>query len=197
MNERSDAARNRARVLEAAARLFAAEGVDAVSMEEVARAAGVGKGTLYRRYADKGELSAALIDADARALQAEILAGLPSAGAGASARCRVEHLLDLLCSFVDRHASLVAVARRRADGLETPGYQWMRQALRAWLRQAELAGELREDADIEYLADALLAPLTPDIWRHQRLGLGMSSERLAAGVRTLVPWREKSGPDGR
>jgi hypothetical protein len=65
----------------------------------------------------------------------------------------------------------------------------MRQALRAWLRQAELAGELREGADIEYLADALLAPLTPDIWRHQRLSLGMSAERLADGLRTLVPWR--------
>lgn len=192
MNERSDAARNRARVLDAAARLFAAEGVDAVSMEEVARAAGVGKGTLYRRYADKGELSAALIDADARALQAEVLAGLPSAGEDASPRRRVEHLLDLLCAFMDRHASLVAVARRRSDGLETPGYQWMRQALRAWLRQAELAGELREGADIEYLADALLAPLTPDIWRHQRLGLGMSADRLAAGVQTLVPWRDGS-----
>jgi AcrR family transcriptional regulator len=189
VNERSDAARNRARVLDAAARLFAAEGVDAVSMEEVARAAGVGKGTLYRRYADKGELSAALIDADARALQGEVLAGLPSAGEDAGARERVEHLLDLLCSFMDRHASLVAVGRRRADGLETPAYQWMRQALRAWLRQAELAGELREGADIEYLADALLAPLTPDIWRHQRLVLGMTPERLSDGLRTLIPWR--------
>jgi AcrR family transcriptional regulator len=189
VNERSDAARNRARVLEAAARLFAAEGVDAVSMEEVARAAGVGKGTLYRRYADKGELSAALIDADARALQAEVLAGLPSAGEHASPRERVEHLLGLLCSFIDRHASLVAVARRRADGLETPGYEWMRQALRAWLLQAQAAGELRDDADVEYLADALLAPLTPDIWLHQRLLRGMSAERLADGVRTLVPWR--------
>jgi AcrR family transcriptional regulator len=189
VNERVDAARNRARVLDAAARLFAAEGVDAVSMEEVAREAGVGKGTLYRRYADKGELSAALIDADARALQGEILAGLPSAGPDATERERLEQLLELLSEFVDRHAPLVAVARRRPDGLETSGYQWMRQALRAWLRQCELAGELCDTADIEYLADALLAPLTPDIWRHQRVVLGMTPERLAAGLRSLVPWR--------
>lgn len=191
MSERVDAARNRARVLDAAARLFAAEGVDAVSMEEVARAAGVGKGTLYRRYADKGELSAALIDADARSLQAEVLAGLPSAGPGATTRDRLEQLLLLLCGFVDRHAALVAVARRRSDGLETPGYQWMRMALRAWLRQAEQAGELTDGADIEYLADALLAPLTPDIWLHQRIALGMSHERLADGLMTLVPWRAR------
>jgi AcrR family transcriptional regulator len=189
VNERVDAARNRARVLDAAARLFAAEGVDAVSMEEVARAAGVGKATLYRRYADKGELSAALIDADARALQAEVLAGLPSAGAAATARERVEHLLRLLAGLVERHSSLMAVARRRSDSLESPSYEWMRISLRAWLRQAELAGDLCDGADIEYLADALLAPLTPDIWRHQRLVRGMPAERLADGLRTLVPWR--------
>jgi AcrR family transcriptional regulator len=189
VNERVDAARNRARVLDAAARLFAAVGVDAVSMEEVAREAGVGKGTLYRRYADKGELSAALIDADARALQVEILAGLPSAGPDADPRVRLERLLYLFCEFVDRHAELVAVARRRRDGIASQGYQWMRQALRAWLREAELAGELCDTADIEYLADALLAPLAPDLWLHQRDVLGLSPERLADGLRTLVPWR--------
>jgi AcrR family transcriptional regulator len=193
VNERVDAARNRARVLDAAARLFAAEGVDAVSMEEVARAAGVGKATLYRRYADKGELSAALIDADARAVQAEVLAGLPSAGEDASPRERLERLLVLLAGLVERHSSLMAVARRSRDSLGTPSYDWMRISLRAWLRQSELAGELRADADIEYLADALLAPLTPDIWRHQRFVRGMDAERLAEGLRTLVPWRERAG----
>src|SRR5206468_13054725 len=77
--------------------------------------------------------------------------------------------LPIFCAFVDRHATLVAVARRRSNGLETPGYQWMRQSLRAWLRQAELGGELREGADIEYLADALLAPLTPEDRKSTRL----------------------------
>ena len=178
-------------MLNAAARLFAAEGVDAVSMEEVAREAGVGKATLYRRYADKGELSAALIDADARALQAEILAGLPSAGEDAAPRERLEQLLRLLAAFVERHSSLMAVARRRRDGLETASYEWMRISLRAWLRQTELAGDLQPGADIDYLADALLAPLTPDIWRHQRLVRGMHAERLADGLLSLVPWRDR------
>ncbi len=49
-------------------------------------------------------------------------------------------------------------------------------------------GRAGDGADIEYLADALLAPLTPDIWRHQRIVLGMSSERLAEGLLMLVPW---------
>src|SRR5207249_4161704 len=47
--ERADAARNRARILDAAERLFREHGVAAVSMDQIAQAAKVGKGTLFRR----------------------------------------------------------------------------------------------------------------------------------------------------
>src|SRR5262249_15009929 len=60
--ERADAARNRARALAAAEQLFAARGVTAVTMDDVATAAGVGKGTLYRRFKDKSGLAAALLN---------------------------------------------------------------------------------------------------------------------------------------
>src|SRR5919206_3528840 len=54
--ERRDAAENRKRVLGVAQRLFEEFGVEAVSMHQIAQAAGVGQGTLYRRYPHKGEL---------------------------------------------------------------------------------------------------------------------------------------------
>ncbi len=60
--ERGDAARNRARVLEAASRLFDEQGVEAVTMDAVACAAGVGKGTLFRRFGDRAGLCLALLD---------------------------------------------------------------------------------------------------------------------------------------
>jgi AcrR family transcriptional regulator len=75
--ERVDAARNRAAVLEAAARLFDELGVEAVSMDQVAAAAGVGKGTLFRRFGDKSGLAAALLDTRERVLQEGILRGAP------------------------------------------------------------------------------------------------------------------------
>ena len=53
-HERGDAARNRALLLDAARRLIAARGPDAVTMDEIATAAGVGKGTLFRRFGGRG-----------------------------------------------------------------------------------------------------------------------------------------------
>ncbi len=59
--ERRDTVEHRQRILDAARALFATKGVDTTSMHEIARSAGVGQGTLYRRYADKGELCGALL----------------------------------------------------------------------------------------------------------------------------------------
>src|SRR3954467_11259805 len=58
---RADAARNRARVLDAARTAFAEHGLD-VGVEEIARRAGVGKGTLYRRFPTKEALVCAIFD---------------------------------------------------------------------------------------------------------------------------------------
>src|SRR5919205_689932 len=58
---RSDAERNRRRILEAAAEVFAERGLDA-SLDDIAAAAGVGVGTVYRRFPDKDVLIDALFE---------------------------------------------------------------------------------------------------------------------------------------
>ena len=58
--ERADAARNRARILAAAADVFAARDPRTVTMEHIATAAGVGRGTLYRRYPNTAAIAVAL-----------------------------------------------------------------------------------------------------------------------------------------
>lgn len=85
VRERADAARNRILVLAAAERLFAERGVPGVTMDDVAAAAGVGKGTLYRRFGDKGGLAMALLDEQERELQQQLLTGPAPLGPGQGA----------------------------------------------------------------------------------------------------------------
>ena len=74
--ERAAAVRNREAILCAAQRLVSERGVEGVTMDEVACAAGVGKGTLFRRFGDRNGLLRALLDERERAFQESFIRGL-------------------------------------------------------------------------------------------------------------------------
>ena len=63
VTERADAARNRQKILCSARRLIEERGLENVSMDDIAADAGVGKGTLFRRFGDRASLAHALLDA--------------------------------------------------------------------------------------------------------------------------------------
>ncbi|MEU1229244.1 helix-turn-helix domain-containing protein [Streptomyces sp. NPDC005828] len=153
--ERADAARNRVAVLEAAARLFAEQGVEAVSMDQVAAAAGVGKGTLFRRFGDKSGLAAALLDARERVLQEAILHGPPPLGPGAPDEERLAAFLDAYFDYLLEHLALV-----RMSETATPGARYRIGAYRFWHRHAAIL--LASAPDPEHAAHALLAAVAAD-----------------------------------
>ena len=84
--ERADAARNRQKVLAAAARLFDSCGAENVSMDMIAAEAGVGKGTLFRRFGDRAGLAQAVLEEQTIALQESIIRGPAPLGPGAPPR---------------------------------------------------------------------------------------------------------------
>lgn len=181
-HERADAARNRERILSAAAQLFARDGAHATSMDAIAVAAGVGKGTLFRRFGDRASLMFALLDQSDRALQDAILGGPPPLGPGAPPRAR-------LIAFGN-----AVIDRLECDGellLEVEGCHagaWQRSAPYAamWLHVRSLLTEAKIEGDTEYLADVLLAALAPATFHHQRRVRGLPLERVKAGFAELL-----------
>ena len=81
--ERSDAARNREAILQAARRLIGEQGAESITMDRLACEAGVGKGTLFRRVGDRASLFHALLDESERALQEGFIRGPTPLGPGA------------------------------------------------------------------------------------------------------------------
>lgn len=114
--ERADAARNRQRVLTAAAGLFAEHGVDGVTMDAVAQAAGVGKGTVFRRFGDKSGLVVALLDERERELQEAVLSGPPPLGPEAPDKERMLAFLGAYVDYLAEHLELIRLSETAAPG---------------------------------------------------------------------------------
>jgi AcrR family transcriptional regulator len=180
--ERADAARNRRRILAAAADLIAARGVGALSMDEVARAAGVGVGTVYRRFGDRAGLLYAVLDDRERRFQAAFLQGPPPLGPGAEPLDRVRAFLHALADRTDEQLDLLVMAE--ADSPDARFDDGSYEVYRTHLET--LIARVRPSADAAYIADALLAPLAANLLRHQRRTRGMSLERVKAGLDDLV-----------
>ena len=176
--ERADAARNRRRVLEAAAALFGEHGVDGISMDAVARAAGVGKGTLFRRFGDRQGLLVALLDAAERRLQDDLLHGPPPLGPGAPAGARLLAFLEAYVALLEARGDIV-----RASERSSPGARLRTAAYTGWhLHVTVLLREVRPDADAAALAHVLLAPLAADTWLALRRDGGLGRAALTALV---------------
>ncbi|MDX1892422.1 helix-turn-helix domain-containing protein [Mycolicibacterium sp. 050158] len=143
---RADAARNRARVLEVAYETFAAEGLS-VPIDEIARRAGVGAGTVYRHFPTKEALFAAVIDDRVRGLVAGGRRLLDTVGPG---EALFAFLRDMVGTASADHGLVEALANYGIDvdaaapGAEAAFLELMGELLEA----AQEAGTARRDVGV-------------------------------------------------
>lgn len=159
--ERADAARNRERVLVAAERLFATADPTSVTMGDIARAAGVGRATLYRRFPDPAAVAVALLDEHERRLQQRLISGPPPLGPGAPPADRLAAFYAAMVALLDQHLHLALGGESGAARFSTGAYGFWRLHVRGLLIDAAVSG-------IDVLVDSLLAPLAPEVYQFQR-----------------------------
>lgn len=159
--ERGDAARNRALLLDAARRLVAERGPDAVTMDEIATAAGVGKGTLFRRFGSRAGLMMVLLDEDEQASQRAFMFGPGPLGPDAPPLERLLAFGRARLRFVQTHQALLSDAARDPQMRYGAPAMVLRTHVRVLLEAA------RTNGDLDVQADALVALLDPDYVHHQ------------------------------
>jgi AcrR family transcriptional regulator len=180
--ERADAARNRAKILVAARRLFAEHGIDNVSLDAVAAAAGVGRGNVFRRFGDRAGLASALLDERERELQEAILHGPPPLGPGAPPRERLRAFVDAQVDLLASDGDLLLATERGRSGA-----RYRTGAYAAWHQHvAVLVAQARPDLDAAVIAHVLLAPLSAELHRQLVTGDGYDDARLRAVLGDLV-----------
>ena len=170
--ERGDAARNRRLLLDAARALIAERGPDGVTTEDIAAAAGVGKGTLFRRFGTRSGLMIELLDEDERALQQAFLFGPPPLGPGAPALDRLLAFGRARLRFVHLHRAVLAQVSRDPQARYNAAFAVLHTHVRMLLAAANSSG------DLDTQADALLALLDADYLTHRLAARGTTLRRL-------------------
>jgi polyketide synthase 12 len=111
--ERADAARNRLHLLTTAREMLAEQGQDRLTMDGLAQRAGLGKGTVFRRFGTRAGIFQALLDDDELTFQQGVLSGPPPLGPGASPLERLIAYGRARAGFMVGHRE---IARAALDG---------------------------------------------------------------------------------
>ncbi|KAA1425581.1 TetR/AcrR family transcriptional regulator [Nocardioides antri] len=177
--ERRDAARNREALMSAATALVAEVGVRGVTMDALACRAGVGKGTVFRRFGSREGLMAALLNHSETEWQAAVMGGPPPLGPGAPPLERLLAFGESRMLLNLRHAELIEAAGN-------PGARSVAAVSFTTMHVRYLLGQLRVEGDLGYLATALIAPLEIIVLREQVEPGSAPIDRLVAGWSDLT-----------
>jgi len=201
---RADAERNRRRILDAAADLFAAKGLS-VGLDEIAHHAGVGVGTAYRRFPDKRQLIEALFEERVGRIVELAERGLAADDAWEGLTGFIEQAADL--QIVNRGLKELIFGSDQGTELAERAHARIAPLTEQLLRRAQASGALRADvvaSDLPLLqymvssAAELTAPHAPELWRrylalvmdglrtpdpHPLPQPGLRSDELPAAVR--------------
>jgi AcrR family transcriptional regulator len=178
--ERADAARNREAILRATEELLAVHAAEHISLDTVAARAGVGKGTVFRRFGNRTGLFQELLAERAARIRDAIENGPPPLGPGAPPRDRLLGFLDELAKLAAKNIALIAAHEQAcaADKHQDPTYRRWHDHL------ATLVHQIRPDADAEFVAHMLLGSFDGELVRRMTDGGGVA--RLRAAVHDLA-----------
>lgn len=152
--ERADAARNREHLLEVVREMVAERGVAKVTMDGLAERAGLGKGTVFRRFGTRAGIFRALLDADELSFQEDVMRGLPPLGPGAAPVPRLVAYGRARIAFLFDHFEVSRATIDRNGPVPGSGVEFTRIHIRMLLAQARL-----DIADLDNLAVQLTTAL--------------------------------------
>ncbi|MFD1675152.1 TetR/AcrR family transcriptional regulator [Alicyclobacillus fodiniaquatilis] len=183
-SERKDAAASRCRILEVARQLFGECGVESVSMHQIAKSAHVGQGTLYRRYAHKGELCMDILKESAQSFIQQTESYLIESQDKVPDLERLDHVIVGIIDFTDAKAHLLSVIDHKEFVGDNIFYQRLHEFVCRLLEPLIAASE-QPCLDAVLVADVLLSAVSPRLYMFERETRGYSKAQIIAGIRRL------------
>jgi AcrR family transcriptional regulator len=182
--ERADAARNRRILLATARQMLAEQGADKITMDGLAERAGLGKGTVFRRFGTRAGIFHALLDDDEREFQQRVLSGPPPLGPGAAPLDRLIAYGRARIDFLVVHWEIARAALDGSQPVPAGAQTPMSRAHIRYLLQEMRLGATEPDVLALQLTAALDGPLL--LYLSDSADDGVVSERLGRGWEDLV-----------
>ncbi|WP_424765672.1 TetR/AcrR family transcriptional regulator [Paenibacillus sp. sgz302251] len=170
-------------ILRTANHLFTEHGVESVSMHQIAKSVGIGQGTLYRRYSNKGDLCMEMMKDNFEIFIKEIEEYLVL-DAERSVKERLNGIMRRIIAFVDRESKWLGVMQsynrmedHKADFFQTPPYLYLHSIISGLFIEALEQKEI-QDIDPSYAAHSFISIQAPHTFRHLRHAMGYTCEEI-------------------
>jgi AcrR family transcriptional regulator len=190
--ERKDSIEHRRLILQTAQALFNEHGVHPVSMHQIAKTAGIGQATLYRRYAHKGDLCLDMLQDYGHQLMNQVNAYLQEKHQ-APAPERLDGILDLWIDAIEEKSELIIAMEARmncedhlGNFFHSPMYRFFRDKMSEVLN--EIVGAVADTpfpSDPEMAAHALICSMSPIGYFHLKQEKGYTKERMKQGFHQM------------
>ncbi|GAA3402353.1 TetR/AcrR family transcriptional regulator [Paenibacillus hodogayensis] len=177
----------RRRILATASDLIERRGTECVTMYQIAQEAGVGQGTLYRRYAHLGEVCSDLMQTTVDTFLQSLGESVAEADPSTPAMRQLSDIISLSIDFIDQKASLLHtihsmyVEKKSHTIYQKPFFRTMHDLLQPLLARAVEQGEIR-DIDIPLTVNTLLVAVSPNQYLYHRDVLGYDKKRFMEGI---------------
>jgi polyketide synthase 12 len=183
--ERADAVRNRLHLLATAREMLAEQGVDKLTMDGLAERAGLGKGTVFRRFGTRAGIFEALMEEEERAFQEQVLSGPPPLGPGAEPLDRLIAYGRARIAFMIEHREITRAGLDGRQSVPTGSKTTLsRVHIRMLLGQIHLGA-----ADLDVLAVQLSAALDGPLLLYMSAS-DLAEAALQADERTAQGWQD-------
>jgi len=179
--ERKDAQEHRRLILQTAQTLFNEHGVHTVSMHQIAKTAGIGQATLYRKYAHKGDLCIDLIQDYSKELMNRI-DGYLTNNEQLPPEERLSGILSIWIDAIEEKFELIVTMEARincedprGNFFHTPMYLFLRDKMSALLA-AMIGG--KSSVDPELMAHAIICSMAPSGYFHIKQEKSYTKEQI-------------------
>lgn len=178
------------KIVDAAVQLFGEHGVENVTMHQIAKAAGIGQATLYRRYSNIGEICMSILSSNTQDFLDELDEFLASGSEDQSPLTRLNAIIEKIADYIDGKATMLIVIKNEYSRelqllqFNHPVFLYLHDIISGLYGKAIQQHEI-DPLDTALTTHSLVAALSPDLFLYQQKALGFKKEEIIAGVRRI------------